>query len=142
MPKAGRRHASIDWKIVARLCEIMCTKQEIAGVLGIHEDTLGNRIKQVFGLDFSAYYDQKGAKGRASLRRKQFSAAQKGNTAMLIWLGKQWLGQRDKVEQVTLNDPLEELVSEFRKRNEILSRAPSDEDPIPGEAPPGTSTIN
>ena len=34
-----------------------------------------------------------------SLRRYQFQLAQK-NTAMAIWLGKQYLGQRDIVHQV------------------------------------------
>jgi hypothetical protein len=34
--------------------------------------------------------------GRASLRRLQYAAAQAGNPTMLIWLGKQVLGQRDK----------------------------------------------
>jgi hypothetical protein len=34
----------------------------------------------------------------ASLRRKQFEAAMNGNTTILIWLGKQYLGQRDKRE--------------------------------------------
>lgn len=37
-------------------------------------------------------------KGRASLRRAQFLAALKGDRTMLIWLGKQLLGQTDKVE--------------------------------------------
>lgn len=35
----------------------------------------------------------------ASLRRKQFEVAMHGNVAMLIWLGKQYLGQTEKVEQ-------------------------------------------
>jgi hypothetical protein len=30
-----------------------------------------------------------------SLRRAQFRAAENGNATMLIWLRKQWLGQRD-----------------------------------------------
>lgn len=34
----------------------------------------------------------------ASLRRRQFVEAMKGNTAMLIWLGKQRLHQKDKQE--------------------------------------------
>lgn len=34
--------------------------------------------------------------GRVSLRRSQWQAAQKGNAALLIWLGKQYLNQKDK----------------------------------------------
>jgi hypothetical protein len=36
--------------------------------------------------------------GRMSLRRLQWKKAQEGNTTMLIWLGKQYLGQSDKQE--------------------------------------------
>lgn len=36
--------------------------------------------------------------GKASLRRMQFKTAQAGNTTMQIWLGKQYLGQKDKQE--------------------------------------------
>lgn len=34
--------------------------------------------------------------GQTSLRRSQLDAAKKGNATMLIWLGKQYLGQADK----------------------------------------------
>lgn len=36
-----------------------------------------------------------------SLKRKQWEMAMNGNITMLIWLGKQNLGQTDKVEQRT-----------------------------------------
>ena len=36
--------------------------------------------------------------GKASLRRMQYGAANKGNVTMQIWLGKQYLGQNDKQE--------------------------------------------
>jgi hypothetical protein len=35
---------------------------------------------------------------KQSLRRWQIQSAQKGNIAMLIWLGKQYLDQSDKIE--------------------------------------------
>jgi hypothetical protein len=44
------------------------------------------------------------ALGRISLRRQQFKMLREGSTAMAIWLGKQYLGQRDRVEQ-TLRTP-------------------------------------
>jgi hypothetical protein len=34
----------------------------------------------------------------SGVRRKQFELAMKGNTGMLVWLGKQWLGQSEKHE--------------------------------------------
>ena len=36
-----------------------------------------------------------------SLRRKQYTSAMDGNTTLLIWLGKNWLGQKDQAEVAT-----------------------------------------
>lgn len=44
------------------------------------------------------------AKGRISLRRAQMKLVEKGNAAMSIWLGKQWLNQRD-VTPIELSGP-------------------------------------
>ncbi len=50
--------------------------------------------------------------GRATLRRYQWQTAQAGNPALLIWLGKQILGQRDKIDNtIDVAKPLEELLS-------------------------------
>jgi hypothetical protein len=38
------------------------------------------------------------ARERVALRRMQWQTAMKGNTRMLIWLGRQVLGQRDTQE--------------------------------------------
>ena len=38
------------------------------------------------------------SEGKISLRRYQFRQAEKGNASLLIWLGKQYLGQTDKQE--------------------------------------------
>lgn len=66
-----------------------CTLNEIAHITGVSPDTLARRFADAI------------KKGRAqvamSLRRKQIELALKGNgnATMLIWLGKQLLGQRD-----------------------------------------------
>jgi hypothetical protein len=41
-----------------------------------------------------------------SLRRMQWEKAQTGNTTMLIWLGKQMLGQKDRLETSEEAQPL------------------------------------
>lgn len=48
--------------------------------------------------------DRGAALGRISLRRQQFKLAREGSAVMNIWLGKQYLGQRDHREQ-TLRTP-------------------------------------
>lgn len=58
-----------------------------------------------------------------SLRRQQIALAEKGNATMLIWLGKQLLGQSDKVDtkskiqstqntQMTLTPEIEAQIKE------------------------------
>ena len=88
----------IDWPTVDKLCQLQCTGEEIASVLGCSYDTLERRVKEEHTMKCAEYIRQKAMGGRASLRRKQWAAADKGNVTMLIWLGKQYLGQKDKHE--------------------------------------------
>lgn len=83
----------IDPEQVKALAGIGCTMIEIASVMKCSVDTLENR--------FSDVIKEGRETGRMSLRRMQWEAAKKGNTVMLIWLGKQLLGQKEKVEDET-----------------------------------------
>ena len=63
----------------------------------------------------------------ASLRKKQYEVAMHGNIAMLIWLGKQYLGQTEKVEQfgeVTVKEAVDagkRFVGRVNGRGELRS---------------------
>jgi len=46
--------------------------------------------------------DRGRAKGTLRLRRMQYKAAMDGNASMLIWLGKQLLGQRDEQPEINI----------------------------------------
>lgn len=95
----GAPKKAIDYDMLDKLCAIMCTGEECAEMLGIDYDTLNNRLKEDGNSGFSDYFKRKSAKGAVSLRRKQFLAAtEDGNVPMLIWLGKQYLGQKDQQE--------------------------------------------
>ncbi len=80
------------------MIEICCTKEEICSVFGMSKDTLSRRISERGEGNFAALYKKHEGKAHQSLRRLQWKAAQNGNVGMLIWLGKQWLHQRDKTE--------------------------------------------
>lgn len=82
--------------MVKKLCAIQCTGQEIADVLDVSYDTLERRVKEVYQISFADYIKKHSANGKMSLRRKQHEVAMNGNTTMLVWLGKQYLGQTDK----------------------------------------------
>ncbi len=83
----------IDERQVELLAGVGCTVEEIAACLDVSKDTLERR--------FAALIEKGRGKMRQSLRRKQVERALKGSDTMLIWLGKNLLGQRDKIEQGT-----------------------------------------
>jgi hypothetical protein len=80
---------------VEKLAGMMCTDEEIASVMGVSVDTLLNASNKK---TFSERKETGRNKGKASLRRMQYKAAEAGSTSMLIWLGKQFLGQTEKQE--------------------------------------------
>lgn len=98
MAKTGRTQATIDWDTVGKLLEAGCSGESIAAQFGVHRTTLYNRCKADMGVTFSALSQQKKMLGDNLLRAKQYQTAMSGNTTMLIWLGKQRLGQSDKNE--------------------------------------------
>ena len=94
----GRPRIEIDWAEFDRLCEVQCTLAEIATHFGVSEDTIERAVKREHGVSFADYFAQKRQAGFVSLRRKQYELAMAGNATMLIFLGKQYLGQADKRE--------------------------------------------
>ena len=93
---AGRPAAIIDWKAVDRLLQAGCTGVQIAARLGIHADTLYRACQSEHKSDFAAYSQQKREHGETLLHEQQFALAMKGNLGMLVWLGKQRLGQKER----------------------------------------------
>ena len=91
----ARPLTEIDWDQVDKMCEIHCTGEEQASILGVDYDTLNAACKRDKGIGFSDYFKQKSSGGKMSLRRRQYTSAMDGNTTMLVWLGKNWLGQSD-----------------------------------------------
>lgn len=92
MARTGRPKKKIDFELVEKLAYIQCTQEEIGSVLGITARTLQK------SKEFLRIYKSGMENGKMSLRRLQWKAAEKGNNTMLIWLGKQYLGQADKQE--------------------------------------------
>lgn len=90
----GRPKRDIDWNQFEQLCGIKCTQSEIASIMRISPDTLSDRCQDQYGEDYSSAYKRLSESGNCSLRRNQFVLSKK-NATMAIFLGKQWLGQRD-----------------------------------------------
>src|SRR3954469_5343489 len=90
----GRPAKVIDYAVIERAAGIGCSKEEIAAILGIARSTLYAHMDH--DPEIQAAIERGADKGRATLRRLQWKGANDGNVAMLIWLGKQMLGQRDR----------------------------------------------
>jgi hypothetical protein len=101
---------------IAALRKIQCTEEEAASVLGVSQPTFSrflNKHKKA-----SEAWDHGVNAGKVSLRRMQYKLAEKGNATMLIWLGKQYLGQKDQ----------RHIEGETRSVNYNISDSPSEAD--------------
>lgn len=92
----GRPLIDIDQKHFESLCGFQCTEEEICSFFHVTDKTLAAWCKRTYGRRFSEVFREKKALGKMSLRRAQMQAAIGGNTTMMIWLGRNLLGQTDK----------------------------------------------
>ena len=106
MPRRGRPRKEIDKRTFENLCAIQSTLGEICAIFECDNKTLETWCKREYGINFSEVFQKKRCRGFISLRRAQFQKAiDEKNTAMQIFLGKNWLGQSDK-QDVKLDSPL------------------------------------
>lgn len=108
-------YQDLDGDSIKKMCSIGCTKAEVASVLGVAQLTLDKYIKEEYGVSFTEFYKVYADGFKMSLRRMQYKSAlgekdPDGNKyivtpsiPMQIWLGKQYLDQKDKHEQ-TIED--------------------------------------
>lgn len=77
-------------QLVFELASMGCTMEEVATLLGVTSKSIWNNYQEIF--EFGREHT------KMSVRRKQLERAieGKGDTTMLIWLGKQLLGQKDQ----------------------------------------------
>ena len=118
--KMGRPKIEIDQMQFEKLCYIQCTLTEIASWFNCSEDTIERWCKETYQETFAECFKKHSAGGKASLRRSQFELA-KRNPTMAIWLGKQYLGQRDvQVIDATVKDDTPKVDLSQLSRQEIL----------------------
>ena len=91
----GRPKIEIDKKQFENLCAIQCTIEEITAWFDCSHQTLERWCKREYKKTFGQVFDEKRRKGFISLRRKQYETALKGDKTLLIFLGKQYLGQKE-----------------------------------------------
>ena len=107
--KRGRQRLVLNElgkEIIEEIARYHLTEEEVAAVLGVSADTLKSIDNRA---TFSECKIKGEAYGKASLKRWQFERAKKGSDKMLIWLGKQYLGQKDKLDVAADAEQLDKL---------------------------------
>ena len=137
-PKGGRPEFELsddDFGKIVGMMRIQCTEVEICSIIGVTDKTLNKALNARGEPGFSELYKRYQDEGKASLRRSQWKVAQEGNPTMLIWLGKQMLGQRDRKDLdlssrdgSMSNIPPDASADDLRKVRELLYGKPADKD--------------
>ena len=94
----GRPKKELDEDVIAKLSQIGCTQEEIGSVVGISARTLQRRYADLVAENKNI--------GRASLRKKLWERALKGDPKLLIWLSKNELNMVDKIHTTQTVEPL------------------------------------
>ena len=88
----------IDTKQLTSLAKLGCTNIEMGDFFGCSPDLLEK--------SYSEFLIKGRAEQKMRLRQLQWKACESGNVTMLIFLGKNMLGQQDKIEESQLEQPL------------------------------------
>ena len=94
----GRPKKPLDEDVIAKLSQIGSTQEEIGAVVGISARTLQRRYADLVAENKN--------KGKASLRKKLWEKALKGDPKLLIWLSKNELNMVDKIHTTATVEPL------------------------------------
>jgi len=107
-----------DSKIVGELAAAGCSNSEIADILGCSKKMIGSRR-------FAAILAKNRAEVRKHLRQVQIEAALGGSVMMMIWLGRQLLGQTSENNDVSIDAELSDpeqliVVLDEKKKGEMI----------------------
>jgi hypothetical protein len=102
--KGGRPAFEFTPKVLLQIQDLasyMCTKDEVANIIGCHRTTLYRNQQAIEA------YDKGVNVAKRNIRKTQFDIATKLNSSiMAMWLGKVYLGQTDKIQNTDDNIPL------------------------------------
>ena len=121
MARTGRPKKEIQAEAFEKLCSIMCTEEEIADFFDCSISTINRWAKRTYGGTFEDIYKKFSVRGKISLRRYQFKLAET-NAGMAIFLGKNYLGQKDAVQESNQEaiNTMRAILEENRKHAEYI----------------------
>jgi len=103
----SRPKIPIDWKRVDEFLVAGAEGTEVAAYFGMHPDTFYRRVEEECKIGFTELMQQKRSKGHVLLRNAQLDKAiNSKDSTMLIWLGKQKLGQKESVNEFKMSQEM------------------------------------
>ena len=112
-----KKEYKYDKALIKDLASVFCTQEEIASIMGVSYRTLQRDE------EFCRLYEIGRNDAKNSLRRAQFNSALKGNATLLVWLGKQYLGQKDIItvgnNDEIEDDPLTKAIKKSMAKNQL-----------------------
>lgn len=122
----SRPEIKIDWKRVDELLEAGCLGTEIAAHIGMHPETFYDRVLKEKKIGFTDYSTQKRSCGDGLIREAQYKKALKRlDNTMLIWLGKQRLGQKETPYETQVPEDIMKQFDSLMNQLEGLRPTPS-----------------
>jgi hypothetical protein len=97
----------INWDMVELYVRSHATQIEIAETLCIHPNTLSDRVKEKYQVDWSTFSTALRSEGKILVRAQQYQKAMKGHWAALLWLGQVWCDQKlpEATQLLAANQP-------------------------------------
>lgn len=120
--KGGRPKKYIDKQLFEQLCGLQCTLEEMEAFFNCDHKTIARWCRETYeGKRFSQVFREKRQIGKISLRRKQLRLAER-SAAMAIFLGKNYLGQKDEPEEAASVEDAVSIVDDI-PTTEVKSHA-------------------
>jgi len=123
MARPASAQAKIDKEELEKLLGLQPNEKEAADWFDVSINSLVRFIKTHYDCSFEELRDKRFVRTRMSIKRAQIQEALKGNATLLIWTGKQYLGQTDKQEVATSNINLDVDASNTELARKLLEAA-------------------
>lgn len=128
----ARPRKEINQKQFENLCGLQCTEEEIASFFDCSVDTIEKWCMRTYKKRFTDIFRIKRNAGKMSLRRSQMKLAE-SNATMAIWLGKQYLGQKDHKDVVVRQTIEQETIDEVEGLINGIDEGPAEDDTLAGD---------
>jgi len=121
LSKGEGENGDINWKSVELSLVCGSSIEDVAFSFDLTFDEFDELCREETGIDIERFADRCDKRGKNRLLQSQYKAAIEGSTTLLVWLGKQRLGQRDK-NDIDLASRVPDVIEIRRIRDSDLKK--------------------